>query len=374
MSSLSDLPDITFVDEDVSTTQNNLITIYEALAGRKLFPADPIRLFLLSMAKIISQQRVLINQAKKKDHLKYAQGDFLDHLGARNRTERLSASPAQSTVRFTLAAARPSAVTIREGTRVTGSGSQLFFATKAISEIPPGSLSVDVVCECSEAGVVGNGFLPGQLDTLVDPIPFIAGVKNMTESAGGAEREDDDAYRERIRTSPKSYSTAGPEGAYQFYAQSASPAIGDVGVTVTSDAVVQVVPLLTDGSIPSQDVLDAVAAKLSDKTIRPLTDKVVVTKPTIKNYTVQLTYWISRERAVEATVIQDAVSQAVQDYILWQKTKLGRDINPSELIRRVMIAGAHRVDVVSPVYTPIAQTEVAVASVPVMTYGGMIDD
>ncbi|MDT2242281.1 baseplate J/gp47 family protein [Paenibacillus larvae] len=72
-------------------------------------------------------------------------------------------------------------------------------------EIKAGKVSGTITTECSIAGDVGNGFLPGQLNVLVDPIPFIQSVTNTTESAGGAEEETDDSYRERIRSAPESF-------------------------------------------------------------------------------------------------------------------------------------------------------------------------
>lgn len=42
------------------------------------------------------------------------------------------------------------------------------------------------------------------------------------------------------------------------------------------------------------------------------------------------------------------------------KSKLGRDINPSELISRIIMAGAKRVEITSPVYTKIEPTQVAI--------------
>lgn len=374
MSHLSELPDITFVEEDVATTVTQMMTVYEATTGRKLYPADPVRLFLLSVAKIIAHQRVLINHAKRMDHLKYAYGPYLDHIGVRTRTMRLPAASAQTKVRFTLSAPRPSVITIRAGTRITGGGSQLYFATKEIAEIAAESLTVDVACECSQVGVVGNGFLPGQLDVLVDPIPFVQSVANITESSGGTEIETDDAYRERIHMSPESYSTAGPEAAYQYWVKMVSPAIVDVSVSSPSAGVVKIVPLLAQGELPTQDVLDAVVAKVNDRTIRPLTDQVVVTAPETKAYDITLTYWVSNNRATEATTLQNQVATAVNEYMIWQKSKLGRDINPSELIRRVMEAGAHRVQVYAPVYTAVSATEIAIGGKPNITYGGMADD
>lgn len=40
-------PDISFVDTDTETVSNALIWSYEIFTGRTLYPADPMRLFLL---------------------------------------------------------------------------------------------------------------------------------------------------------------------------------------------------------------------------------------------------------------------------------------------------------------------------------------
>lgn len=61
-----------------------------------------------------------------------------------------------------------------------------------------------------------------------------------------------------------------------------------------------------------------------------------------------------------ATSIQEKIEEAIDSFILWQKSKLGRDINPSELISRIIMAGAKRVEITSPVYTKIEPTQVAI--------------
>ncbi len=43
------------------------------------------------------------------------------------------------------------------------------------------------------------------------------------------------------------------------------------------------------------------------------------------------------------SAIQTAVQAAVNDYVAWQQAKIGRDINPDELIKRVRDAGAGRI-------------------------------
>jgi phage-related baseplate assembly protein len=371
--SLNDLPDIQLVDTDPETIRNNIITTYEAISGRKLYPGDPVRLFLSAIAGLIVQQRVLINDAAKQNLLRYARGKMLDHLGARVETPRLPASAARTTIRFTLSTPRIEAVAIPAGTRVSPGGN-IFFATTDVAEIAPGEVSVDVAAECTESGTAGNGFLPGQINLLVDSIPFVASVVNTTESSGGADREDDDAYRERIYTAPERFSVAGPRGAYEYWARTANAGIGDVHVHSPAPSEVEIRVLMADGELPSSDVLQQVADVLRDDRVRPLTDRVTVLAPGVQTYAVDLTYWIDTANAPSATTIQTAVDQAVAEYVLWQKSRIGRNVNPSELIRRVMQAGARRVAVTSPTYTVIDDTDIAVAENVNVVYGGLESD
>ncbi|WP_255314622.1 baseplate J/gp47 family protein [Bacillus sp. FJAT-26390] len=372
---LIDLPEMEYVSEDVTTSLNHMITTYEAASGRVLYPGDPVRLFLLSIAAIIVQQRTLINLTAKQNLLKYAAGPMLDHLGAFTETPRLPAAPSATTLRFTLSAPQLSAVSIPAGTRVsTESDPKRYFATVAFVQVAPGQLTVDALALCTEAGALGNGYGVGQINQIVDPIPFLATASNVTVSAGGADTEDDEAYRERVHTAPESFSVAGPSGAYRHWAKSASASISDVAVFSPSACKVVVVPLLENGEIPGQSLLNLVDEAVNDRTRRPLTDQVTVQAPSAVTYNIVLHYWISKDRTSEVAAIQAAVTQAITGFVLWQKSRLGRNINPSELIRRIMDAGAHRVNVTGPVYTEVEPDEVAIAGTITPTYGGLTDD
>lgn len=371
--SLVDLPEIELVGTDVNATLNQILQIHSAITGRTLAPADPEKVFLHTLCAIIVQQRVLINLASKQNLLRYASADVLDHLGAMLRTTRLPAHAARTTLRFQLSALQLSAIPIPAGTRVsTKLDPKRYFRTLAYAEISAGSMTVDVEAECTELGVLGNGFVAGQVNLIVDPIAFIASATNTTTTSGGADAEGDDAFRARIHAAPESLSVAGPVGAYRYWAMTASPLIVDVSVTSPAPVQVKVVPLLQNGGIPDTAILDAVEEICLQK--RPLTDQVTVEAPTTTAYNVELTYWINRDDSADASAIQLAVVQAVDDFITWQKSKLGRDINPSELIRRVMDAGAYRVDIVAPVQTTVNETAVAIGTVQSLTYGGIVDD
>lgn len=370
------MSEIKFIDDDPQVTIQNILKAHEAIVGRQLYPADPERLFILALCEVIVQQKYLINEAARQGFLRYATGEVLDAKGEGYDVSRLEAEPSSTTIEFRLSIPLTSAVIIPAGTRVgpQGGGGELFFITANVLEIKPGEVVGSVLAECSIPGPDGNGFLPGLLTELIDPIPFVQSVSNITESSGGAAKESDSSFRERIRTAPESFSVAGPSGGYEFWAKSASSAIIDVGVESPSPNEVVLIPLLVGGELPTQEVMDAVRAAVNDRKIRPLTDHVTVKPPDPVDYNVQLTYWISREKASESAVIQNNVKEAISEYCLWQKSKLGRDINPSELIQRIMAAGALRVDVSEPSYTELTRLQVARENQINFDFGGLIDD
>ena len=71
--------------------------------------------------------------------------------------------------------------------------------------------------------------------------------------------------------------------------------------------------------------------------------------------------------------IQEAVSAAVASYKAWQR-KLGRDINPTELIAAVRGAGAKRVKLKAPADTVVSAAAIARCDSEAVNYGGLEDD
>jgi len=147
-----------------------------------------------------------------------------------------------------------------------------------------------------------------------------------------------------------------------------------VNVFSPSAGVVKVVFILQDGQIPNTDMINTVQNYLNDEKIRPLTDQVFVEAPQVINFDIDFTYYILKDYEQLQTQIQEQVQQAVNDYVLWQKTKIGRDILPEELISRLKnIAGVYRVNVTKPTYTQLNQDQIAVAQNVSIAYGGVID-
>ena len=375
------LSDFDFVEKNPETIKNAIIANYEAAhyqaTGERvtLYPGDPRRLFLLSMANSIILQRNLIDWTAKQNTLPFATENRLDYLGVLLGVTRLRARRAKTTIRFALSAVMQTATVVPAGTRVTTGDGKIYFATAETLAIPAGESFGDVGAEAAESGLYANGLLIGQINRLVDPLPYIQSVTNITVSEGGADIEDDENLRERIHLAPESFSNAGSIGAYEYWARSASQMISDVGVHSPSPGVVNIYPLLRGGIIPGQETLDAVLAVCGADTVRPMTDLVIALAPEHVNFSLKASWYLDRKNATAAAAITNAVNAGAREWLSWQREKLGRDINPSELIHRVVDAGAKRVTVESPVFTSLDFNQVAVCSdaEPAVTFGGIED-
>lgn len=377
---ISDLPDVSFIDSmTLDDVQALLVRSYEEkyeqVTGEKvsLKRADPITLTLYACSVLIYQALMYVDRAGKQDLIKYSYGEFLDNIAANKGVTRLPAQAAEVTVRFRIPAPREDAVSIPTGTRVT-SGDGIYFGTMEYAEIPPGSTYIDVPCRCLTTGAIGSGLAVGSINTLVDLLPYISGVSNIEESQGGADIEDDESLAERVYLAPSAYSVAGPRDAYIYHTKAYGAAVGSVNVSSPRPCEVEVRVLLKDGSLPSQALLDGILEHLDDDRIRPLTDQVRVLAPYTREYDLDVTYYISKTNAARAVSIQTAVSDAVTAYNTWQTGEIGRDINPSELIRRMVVAGAKRVVVDAPTFISLPPSTVARTGSVAVTYGGIEDD
>ena len=376
---LENLPDIDFVEKDVDTLLEAMVTEYESAyetstgESKTLADGDPVRIWIYSQALRIYAAYQLIDQAAKYNLLRYSTGDYLENLGARVGVTRAEATAATTTQRFTLSAAQESAVAIASGTQVSAGGS-VYFATTEYAEVAAGDTYVDVTVECTETGTDGNGYLAGQITTLVDPIRYVASTTNTATSQGGTDEEDDDTLKGRIFQKPESFSVAGPTGAYEYFTKEYNSSIIDVGVTSANPGEVDVCFILTDGELPDSTLISEVAEYLSDDTRRPLTDNVTVSAPETVAYDIEATYYIKTSDKTSASTIQTAVTTAVDEYVVWQKSVIGRDINPSQLISDIISAGAKRVVITSPEYTEVSDTQVALEGTINLTYGGLEDE
>lgn len=380
LNTIDNLPDISFIDgltlENIQSQMlSNFVAKYQEITKKKiqLSKSDPNRIIMLGCAQLIYQGLQNIDKAGKMNFLKYAYDDYLENMSALKKVTRNPAKFAKVPVKFTLSGKREAATSIPQGTRVTAAY-EVYFATVEYAEIPPGETEITVMTECTEAGTIGNDFAAGELTTLVDPIGFISMVENTEKSTGGAEVESDQNMAERVYLAPSSYSTAGPDDAYEYWVKNSNPFIGDVKITSPTPGVVDIRFVMIDGTVPDDTTIKAVTEAVKQRGKRPLTDNVQVGKPEVEEYEIDVTYYINTSDSNSATAIQAQAETAVEEYQMWQASKVGRDINPDELISRLNDAGAKRAVVRSPAFRVIGETAKAQCTGVKIVYGGLEND
>ena len=376
---IANLPDVSFIDgvtlDDIQQQMvQDYLDKYEELTGEstELTRADPVSLILYACSVQIFQAMLYVDRAGKQDLLKYSYGEFLDNLAALKGIAREPAKPAVVTMRFSLAAIRPDTVAIPQGTRV--SNGDLYFETDEYTEIPSGDTYVDVTATCQTDGEDGNGLLPGEINVLVDPIAYVASVANTESTVGGTDIEDDDTLASRVYIAPSKYSVAGPEEAYRYWITEFNSSISDVYLSSPEAGQVLIEFILEGGELPNEAMVRSLADYLANENIRPLTDEVIVRLPTTATFNVNVQYWINRSDINKAATIQAAVEQAVTDYVSWQQSKIGRDINPDKLISLMEQAGAKRVAVTEPVFSVMPDATIGRIGTKTVSYGGIEND
>lgn len=381
MKTVLEYPDVSFIEnmsvEDMSKFyMEEMQKKYKELTGRELVlhESDPIRLLAYSNCLILYQIAQYADRAGKMALLKYSYGDYLENIGALKGITRNQGAAAKARLRFTLSSKRPGTTIIKEGIRVTASDG-VYFKTLDMLEIPAGQLYGEVTAECREIGIKGNEYEIGAIKTLVDPVAYVEKVENITVSEGGADLESDENLAERIFLAPASWSTAGPDDAYKFWVRTFNPSITDVMVGSDIPGEVDIFFILQGGQLPDETMVQELEQYLKNEEVRPLTDNVIVRAPEIQEYKVDLTYYINKSDRARASMINEQVQKAVQEYITWQRAKIGRDINPDQFRKMLLLAGVKRLEIREPQFSTIAQASIAVPVEEVtVLYGGLEDD
>jgi len=114
--------------------------------------------------------------------LRYARGEVLDAIGERLGVKRLEGDTAKTVMRFSLSTPRETNIIIPKWTKVTPDGEN-YFATDEIAVLQAGTYSVEIPTSAVGNGVKFNGYAAGTITTLVDLIPYIESVTNLTETA-----------------------------------------------------------------------------------------------------------------------------------------------------------------------------------------------
>lgn len=331
-----------------------LTAMYEEIMGVTVQPASPERLFIQWMATAIALERVLTNYTGNQNIPSRAAGENLDALAELFYTqERPQAKAATCTIRFTISEAQEFAVLIPKGTRVTDARKTLVWETLADVYVDIGKNYVDTKVQCQTKGKQGNGYVEGQINSIIDPFAYFLSCKNLTESDGGGDAATDEEFYELLRLSMDGYSCAGARGGYIYFAKQVSTEIADVVANSPAPGVVKIYVLMKDGTLAGEEIKGKVLAACSEDEVRPMTDFVAMADAEIVPYDISFTYYLQNGCTQNAAEIAAAVSEAVDQYKAWQSAKLGRDITPDELRKYLYRTGVKRIELVSPDFTAL---------------------
>lgn len=358
----------------------DVLARYTELTGKTLLAADPRRLLLQSLTSALAQLYSLIELADQRNLPTTsdgagADGGRLDDLGAFVGVTRLAGQASVTTLTYTRTSTLVELV-IPAGHRVTTPDGVYLWSTDEALTLAVGVATGTVDATCTELGPGSNDLPPGTITVLVDPLAGVA-VTNDTTTNGGANEQTDAEFRPSVVAAPDGFTIAGPRSAYEWHARQASvlvlgvsalgpddddtgaPGVGEVAIYLLFGRWVDgVLELETDPTVIAA-MLDLVEDALSADEVRPIGDRVTVQQAAEVPYTVEAEYWIPQTEAARVAEIQTAVEDAYAEYLDWQDSALGRDIDPSELHARLYAAGARRILITEPAYQAVQRSEAA---------------
>ncbi|EJL3960742.1 baseplate J/gp47 family protein, partial [Vibrio parahaemolyticus] len=172
---------------------------------------DPETVHLEAIAYSKNEVVDEINYEAKQNLLAFAKGDRLEHLAALvGAGERLGESAASTVIELTFTAGHAGLV-IPMGYQVKAVDDETIFECMTDYIVDAGDANLLANFECQTPGESGNGFIAGQISTIVDTsIVEVESATNVTTSQGGAPEEDDDRYAYRIWLAPSGWSSCGP--------------------------------------------------------------------------------------------------------------------------------------------------------------------
>ena len=341
------LPEPNFIDRDAASITSDMVAMYEAMAGKTLYPAQPERLMVDVIAYREMGLRIAIQLAAEQNLVAYANAPMLDYLGQLVCVTRLQATSAACQAQVTLSAAQASDTVIPSGLTLTAKDGS-FFLTQGAATVSAGLTTTILNIAAAVAGAAGNGFLAGEIaGPSGDGWPAcVSQVVNIGVSYGGADVETDDRLRSRIILGPEAFAVAGPMASYQAHALGASQTIVDVALTTPWPGLVNVYVLTSSGQ-PTKDILDLVTAALDSTSVRPLTDQVMVLPPSQVCFEIQAS--LTLYSWADSTQVQSNVQSSLATYAANLRQKLGQAVVPSQIITLIgEVDGVYDVDLQTP--------------------------
>lgn len=158
--------------------------------------------------------------------------------------------------------------------------------------------------------------------------------------------ESDTALRLRAQSAFDGLSVAGPTGAYEYFARSASGQVADARATSPAPAEVVVAVLSTEGDgTATEALLTTVRNALNAEDVRPVGDRLTVQSAEIIRYQIDARLYFYP--GPESEPILNAARNNLEAWLA-EQGKIGRDVALSAIMAALHVQGVQRVELTSP--------------------------
>lgn len=302
-----------FFTVDAESWKARLVGWFEGETNRTLYPMQVEMLLIEALSYALAVLGEEAQMTAEQHLVVTASIEGLVALGPNRSTVRLDEAKARVPMRFSLSEVLPVNTVVPAGTRI-GAGANNVFLTLGPAVIAAGSLTADVVAEAAEAGVGGNGFMPGQLSTMLDPVAGVTAT-NIATSSGGADAEDPELYRLRLANAFDRISPGGGRGWYRETTMGVSAAIVDVAVIRPQPCFVDIYPLTPAGAADAT-LRDQVKAAFDTREALEIRfgDEVTVKAAVAVPVSCSLTIWLRGETSGAQSVASGVANNVLDDW------------------------------------------------------------
>lgn len=256
-----------------------------------------------------------------------AEGEALELHGAQRGIARKEAVRAVGEITFTRYIPISFDLPVPKGTVCAAPGEEAVeYETMEDAVLLAGEVSVTVPARAVEPGEKGNA-AESAVNTLVTPVEGIQYASNRSPFTGGADREGDEAYRERVAKAYERPVVLGNAAYYEEIARSvpgvtSAQAVADVENPGTVD-----IYLWGDRAAPGEETLAAAAELLNSRKALGATLSVQAAA----GKKINLFLKVALPEGAEFPPAKAAIEKALQDWMA--KRQVGDPVQPADVVR-----------------------------------------